>query len=293
MSDVGNYVMDDELAYPALHQLGWHVEAVPWDSQTTDWSAFDGLVIRSTWDYQLRPAEFLAALQKFNAAGMRLENPVDVVSWNMQKTYLRDLDAGGIDIVPSYFADQLASGALHGIFDAAGADEVVLKPQLGATASGAYRLHRDSYRQQQAEVEQYYEQTPMLVQPFLINIESEGEYSLFFFNGELSHVVLKTPKQGDFRSQEEHGSRIQLCRDPEPSLLEAAGKAIAAIGRELLYARVDLVRANGGNGFQLMELELVEPALYLRTDPDAPARFARAIDQRFAGAPARCGFSRD
>ncbi|MBT8131764.1 MAG: hypothetical protein KJO35_05800, partial [Gammaproteobacteria bacterium] len=138
---------------------------------------------------------------------------------------------------------------------------------------------RTNFSKRQKEVEQYYAKTPFLVQPFLPAIELEGEYSLFFFSGVFSHAILKIPKQGDFRSQEEHGSTIQPCRDPEKRLLKAANDALAVVSHDLLYARVDLVRKNNNRDFQLMELELIEPALYLRTDPEAPKRFAHAIDQ--------------
>jgi hypothetical protein len=113
-----------------------------------------------------------------------------------------------------------------------------------------------------------------MIQPFEPAIVSEGEFSLLYFNGEFSHGILKVPKRGDFRVQEEHGSEIRSIT-PEPALLAAGNAAIRAIGKKLLYARADLVRH--GNEFRVMELELVEPALYLRMDPGAPDRFADAV----------------
>ncbi|MGB5132340.1 MAG: hypothetical protein WBO00_06975, partial [Steroidobacteraceae bacterium] len=123
-------------------------------------------------------------------------------------------------------------------------------------------------------IETYFARRPLMMQPFERGILAEGEFSLIYFNGELSHSILKVPKPGDFRVQEEHGSEIRSVR-PEPALIAAGNAAIAAIGRPLLYARADLVRHD--SGFRIMELELVEPAIYLRTDPGAPERFAEAV----------------
>jgi hypothetical protein len=127
---------------------------------------------------------------------------------------------------------------------------------------------------QAAEIEAYFANRPLLIQPFERNIVDEGEYSLIYFNGRLSHAILKVPKSGDFRVQEEHGGDIRAVT-AEAALRAAGDAAMQAVGRPLLYGRVDLVRS--GPTFRVMELELIEPALYLRMDPGAPARFADAI----------------
>jgi hypothetical protein len=111
------------------------------------------------------------------------------------------------------------------------------------------------------------------------NVVTEGEFSLFFFDGEFSHAILKTPAESEFRSQEERGATIRPVT-PERQLLVRGQQALAALPDRPLYARVDLVR-DGNNDFLIMELELIEPSMYLRTDAGAPARFARAIDRRF------------
>ncbi len=277
LAERGNYVIDDEHAYAPMAELGWQVEPVVWDEPEIDWDAYELVVIRSPWDYQLKPAEFLQVLAKIEASSARLENPAAIVEWNLQKTYLNDLQERGVEIVPTHFAPRLKKGELATLFDTIEADEIVLKPQVGATAMGAYRLSLQDLERMQKEIEAYYANTALMAQPFLNAIASEGEYSLFYFSGEYSHAILKTPKAQDFRSQEEHGADIQpvIANDP---LREAGKKAIDSIGESLLYARADFVRANDGAGFQLMELELIEPALYFRTDPDSAMRFARAAD---------------
>jgi hypothetical protein len=154
----------------------------------------------------------------------------------------------------------------------------VIKPVMSGNAQGAWRLDRTSAEAQAAEIEAYYADRPLMMQPFEPGIVDEGEYSLLYFNGALSHSILKVPKPGDFRVQEEHGSEIRAVT-AEPALVAAGALAIEAIGSRLLYARADFVRH--GTEFRVMELELVEPALYLRMDPGAPERFADAVTSLF------------
>ncbi len=274
LSDPTGFVIDDDLTHAPLAQRGWQVENLPWDRAEVDWKRYDRVVLRSTWDYQHHPEKFLATLAAIEAAGTRLDNSLAIVRWNMHKTYLRDLDARGVPIVPTIWRERLASGELLPLFDELGSDEAVIKPVTSGNAQGAYHLNRARAQAQAAEIENYFAGRPLMMQPFERGILAEGEFSLIYFNGALSHSILKVPKPGDFRVQEEHGADIQAVR-PEPALIAAGNAAIAAIGEPLLYARADLVRH--GTGFRLMELELVEPAIYLRMDPGAPDRFADAV----------------
>jgi glutathione synthase/RimK-type ligase-like ATP-grasp enzyme len=283
LSDPTGFVIDDDLAHEPMRRRGWRVDTVPWDAQGIDWHRYDIVVIRSTWDYQHRAAAFLETLDAIEGAGTRLENSLDIVRWNMRKTYLRDLAAHGVATLPTVWREGLASGELLPMFDAVQSEEVIIKPIMGGNAQGAYRLDRARARALAAEIEPYYATKPLMMQPFEPAVVSEGEYSLFYFNGAYSHCVLKVPKAGDFRVQEEHGGNI-LAVNAEPALREAGSAAMAAIPETLLYARADFVRHQDGT-FRVMELELVEPALYLRMDPDAPDRFAEAIIARAAAPP--------
>jgi hypothetical protein len=243
-----------------------------------DWRRFDLVVIRSTWDYQHHAEQFLGVLETIERAGVRLENGSEVARWNMPKTYLRELAARGIETVPTFWRDALAPGELVPLFEELRSDEGVIKPVMSANAQGAWRLNRETVRSQAAEIEAYFANRPLMMQPFERGIVEEGEFSMMYFNGIYSHSILKVPKRGDFRVQEEHGSEIRLVT-PEPALLAAGNAAVAAAGRKLLYARADFVRND--DVFRLMELELVEPAIYLRTDPGAPDRFADAVASLF------------
>jgi hypothetical protein len=274
LHDPAGFVIDDDHAVLPLARRGLNVETIPWDRPGVDWRQFALVVIRSTWDYQHHAEEFLAVLEGIERAGVRLENGSEIVRWNMRKTYLLDLASRGIETVPTFWREGLAAGELAPLFAELRSDEGVIKPVMSGNAEGAWRLDARVVRDSAPEIEAYYARRPLMMQPFERGITTEGEYSLIYVNGRHSHGIRKLPKAGDFRVQEEHGSEI-IPVTPEPALLAAGDAAIAAIGRTLLYARADFVRS--GDVFRLMELELVEPSLYLRTEPGAPERFAEAI----------------
>jgi len=276
MACMEGFVSDDELAYAPLRERGWVVEAVAWNRPGVDWARYDLVVIRSTWDYQNSPTEFLAVLEEISRSGTHLENAIDLVRGNMNKEYLRDLERRGISIVPTMWGSDLGPVDPMRIMGALDADEVVLKPVIGANADHAFRLGRGSSLWSEAAVA--FADRAYLAQPFIASVVTVGEYSLFFFDGQLSHVILKTPKLHDFRVQEEHGGNIAPA-PASPELVSAAEKVMAAIEGCPLYARVDLVQLQD-QSYGLMELEIIEPALYLRMDKEAPDRFACAIDRR-------------
>jgi glutathione synthase/RimK-type ligase-like ATP-grasp enzyme len=279
LEDPTNFVIDDELAYEPLRERGWAVEAIPWSRPAVAWGAYDAVVIRSPWDYVKAPDAFLDVLREIERAGTALFNPLGLVRWNLQKTYLRDLAERGVPVVPTIWRDRLGPSELPQLFEELGASEIVVKPVLGVNADGAYRLDRRTAREQADSIESYFRSRALMAQPFAAGITAEGEFSLFYFNGEHSHTVLKTPASGDFRVQEEHGGQIRAVQ-AEDALRAAGDAALAAIGEAPLYARTDFVRAPDEAGFWLMELELIEPSLYLRMDARAPWRFASALHER-------------
>jgi glutathione synthase/RimK-type ligase-like ATP-grasp enzyme len=283
LDDSTGFVIDDELAYPPLSALGWRVEAISWRTTPCDWRAYDAVVIRSTWDYIADPDAFLAVLAEVERAGTPLFNALDLVRWNIRKTYLRGLAQRGVPVVPTIWRERLAPAELPALIEEVGSDEVVIKPVVGLNAHGVFRVNARGDRQSSAELCGHYSQREFMAQPFLSHVVAEGEFSLFYFNGTLSHSILKTPKADDFRVQEEHGGVIRAV-EVESKLREAGDTALGALDSLPLYARADFVRANDGGGFWLIELELIEPSLYLRTDPGAPARFAQALHERVNGA---------
>lgn len=272
MDDLGWYVADDDLAVGPLKELGIEVTMLSWRQRTREWSEFQAVVIRTPWDYQSSPNEFLKVLSEIEEQ-TRLENPLDVVRWNLAKTYLRDMESQGVRIVRSIWEPQYSEAEFERWRNVLRADELIVKPTVSATAEDTYRL--TSYDN---SLESVFESRPFLVQPFMPNIVDEGEYSLFYFNGQYSHAINKSPKVNDFRVQEEHGGIITAIK-PDDELMLSGSQVMRKIEHDLLYARVDFVR-DGDAEMCLMELELIEPALYLRMDEGAPERFARAINER-------------
>jgi glutathione synthase/RimK-type ligase-like ATP-grasp enzyme len=273
MDDLGDYVSDDELAIEPLRKIGWEVKTVSWRDERFDWTKFEAVIIRTTWDYQNEPEEFLRVLHEIEDSGVRLENPLKIVRWNLSKTYLKDLEDGGIKIVPTIFGNDLVNNDLvDSWFEKFKAQEIIIKPIVSATAQDTFRLKKFL-----PELTDIFRTRKYLVQPFMKNIIAEGEYSLFYFGGNYSHAILKTPKPEDFRVQEEFGGIITAI-EPGEKLLKAGEKALEQIGQKLLYARVDLVR-DAEDDFALMELELIEPALYFRMDADSPKRFAKTFNE--------------
>lgn len=272
-ADLTGFVTDDDLAIPALAERGWNVEPVPWRSDA-EWDRFDAVVVRTTWDYQAAPAHFLQVLERIAASRARLANDLDVMRWNMDKRYLRDLEDAGVAIPRSVWLPKLTDDDVPRLFAELGADEIIIKPVVSANADHTYRVRREERGCRPDEIVDVFEERACIVQPFLPRVLDEGEYSVIFFLGEYSHALLKTPKHGDFRVQEEHGGRITRVHATD-ALLDAARRALAPVAPVPLYARADFVRDDGA--FLLMELELIEPALYFRMDESAPARFADAL----------------
>jgi glutathione synthase/RimK-type ligase-like ATP-grasp enzyme len=270
---------DDRLAIPHLERLGWSVEALSWRAAPARARDFDVIVIRSTWDYHHHVNEFLEALSQIEDAGVAVLNPFSLVRWNVRKTYLRDFASSGIPTVPTVYRDRMSAGELATLFDEVHADDIVAKPLVSASAFGTMRIDRRASADQIRAAEALFADRPFMAQAVVRSVLDEGEYSLIYLGGSFSHAVHKTPKPGDFRVQEEHGGENRPV-NPEASLVALGDAVLATLSEPPLYARVDIVRANDLGDWWLMELELVEPALYLALGDGAAERFARAVDAR-------------
>jgi glutathione synthase/RimK-type ligase-like ATP-grasp enzyme len=276
IDDLTGFVADDELVVGPLRELGHVAEFVSWQQTGVAWREYGGVIIRTTWNYQHNLAAFLAALQKIESQ-TRLANPFEIVQWNAdKKIYLQHLAQKGAKTVPTIWNDRrIDSHQIEEWFDQLRSDELVIKPTVGANAHDALRVKRGD--QDAALLNTLFDNRSYMIQPFMNGITEEGEFSLFYIDGDFSHAILKMPKPGDFRVQEEHGGIIKSI-EPSPALLAAGKEVLKHISPALLYARVDLVRTQKEE-FALMELELIEPSLYLRTAAHAPRFFAEGIDR--------------
>jgi hypothetical protein len=264
------------------------VDTVSWRDKSVNWHDYDVVVIRSCWDYQADITRFLQCLKTIEESRAILANSLPLVYWNIHKTYLKELAQQGITIVPSLWFERFKRAEVEGAFSHFACDELVIKPIVSANADHTYRLNRAQLIQQQDELALIFAERPFMVQPFLHTVVTAGEYSLFYFAGHFSHCIVKQPKSGDFRVQEEHGGQMQLITADE-SMLTAGRHVMAALPAEALYARVDLVSlaASGSQtssadpNYALMEVELIEPSLYFNMDPQSPQRFVQAFIETY------------
>ena len=263
--------VDDDLLRKALEERGTEAAAVVWDAENADWSSFDLCLVRSTWDYHEKYDRFLDWTRRVGAA-TALRNPVEVVAWNSDKTYLRQLGEQGVRIVPTAWVNRGAGADLEQVLAERGWDEAVAKPVVDLGAKNLRRVRRGEGSQALEEVLRRHD---AMVQPFLPSLEDEGELSLIFIAGELTHAVRKRPAAGDFRVQSIWGGTVAPA-EPEATQVELAQQALGQLDEVPLYARVDLVTDLDDEPC-LIELELIEPNLYLSTHPGAADRLADAV----------------
>ena len=254
----------------ALADAGATVEPIVW-SEEFDSSQYDLVMPLVAWGYHKHFDRWIAVLDRLEREGARVQNPLPLLRWNSDKQYLAELYEKGIPVVPTEVAESLDEAALDRIRGHFECSELVVKPPVSASAYLTFRL-REGY-----PIPEAVRGRRMMVQPWLDSITTSGEWSLLFFDGVLSHALSKVPVAGDFRVQPEHGGIIERCEPPEGAR-EVALAVLAAAPAPALYARVDLVVGNCGS-LQVMELELIEPALWLDQSPDAAGLFAAAVQR--------------
>src|SRR2546426_12755122 len=214
---------DDLLLVPALREFD--VTAVPamWDSPEVCWEDFQGVVVRSCWDYPHRLEEFLAWVTRLERAGVPLWNPRAVLRWNSHMGYLRDLAARGVPIVPTRWLERGAPVDLAGLLRDAAWQEAVVKPAVSASAHGTWRKSLETASGDQRQFDDLLGAGDVMVQPFMSEVRDAGEWSLLFLGGRFSHAVLKRPAAGDYRVQWEFGGTAVTMARPRTPLADAAG----------------------------------------------------------------------
>ena len=254
----------------ALSRAGFAVEPRAW-TDPGELGGFDVILPLVAWGYQNDPAHWFALLDRLDREGVRVANSVPVLRWNTDKTYLEEVEVRGVPTVPTRMVRALDPAAI----DQARADfgpELVIKPPISASACGTHRLGPSDELPPEALGR------TMMVQPFLSSVVDEGEYSLIYFDGLFSHAIVKRAKAGDYRVQPHLGGTELKCDPPEGSR-RVADAALAVAPEQPAYARVDLIRLNDGR-LGVIELELIEPSLWLQHAPDNGASFAAAIAAR-------------
>lgn len=229
------------------------------------------------WGYHQDHDRWLQACTTWAEAGAPLANPAETLRWNADKRYLARLSEKGVAVPQTIFADHVDAAVLEAAFAATGAEALIVKPTV---SGGAWRTLRVTAGD---PLDMALADAPVggtMIQPYLKAIETEGETSLLYFGGELSHVVNKRPgAAGEFRIQTQYGGRYQALDVAPQGALDLAERTLAAIGEDLLYARIDMT-LNADGDWVLMEAELIEPDFYLAAAPDARARFGQAVRAR-------------
>lgn len=265
---------DDALLTSALQAKGLRVLRVDWADTTVDWSNVKAAVFRTTWDYFHRFSSFSAWLDVVEQQTL-LINPPELIRWNWDKHYLRDLEQKGIRIPETIFIEPGDRVTLAELHLATGWNHTVLKPAISGGGRHTYRLDSDNMAVHEEVFGKLVAQEAMLLQPFQDNVLSSGEVSMIVIDGIVSHAVLKKAKEGDYRVQDDFGGKAHPYEASEAEKVFAM-EVVAACQITPAYARVDMIWDNDGQ-MALSELELIEPELWLRHNPPAAELFANAI----------------
>lgn len=256
-----------EVEAAVLLRAGFSVEARPW-TEPGDLAGFDLVLPLVAWGYHQDPTRWHALLDRLESERVPVLNPIPLLRWNSDKRYLAELDAKGIHVIPTRLVEEMDEAALADARAEFGA-ELVIKPPVSASAHGTHRLGPADPLPADSRGRE------MLVQPYLCSVAREGEYSCLLFGGRLSHAIVKKPKAGDYRVQPHLGGTEIPCSPPDGAV-ELAHAALAAAPADAAYARVDMVRDNQGK-LAIIELELIEPALWLQHALDGGDGFAEAL----------------
>ncbi|MBO9728320.1 MAG: hypothetical protein J7623_06740 [Chitinophaga sp.] len=264
---------EDDLLLKFLQEKGIDITPVVWNEPGVNWQQYDVAIIKSPWDYHDQIDTFYAWLNTTEAAGVQLLNSADMVRWNSNKKYLLEIADAGLPVIPSRLLPQGTTPDWHSFFTLWNTDKIVVKPCVSAGAKNTMLLTVNEVAAKQAFLDDLLQAEDFLVQPYLEEIE-EGEWSFVFFGGAFSHMLLKTPKQGDFRVQHYHGGTFKRAAAGE-SFVSRAQQYVDQFCKGTLYVRVDGVIS--ANEFYLMELEAIEPYLFLSTAAQGYENYYQAL----------------
>jgi hypothetical protein len=269
----------DRGVIPELAQLGIRATPLIWSDAAADLDRFAAVVVQSTWDSHLDPVAFVSWARRVQSK-TALFNPLHLLEWNLNKRYLRELEQQGIPITPTLWVSAGSALELRHEVTTRGWDRFVIKPVVSAGATETHIFDLADMHTAQATLERLVARADLMVQPYLLAFETEGERSYVFFDGAFSHAVRRPPtlKSAPRGFDESHEM------PPIEAELQLSRQVLEAIGEAPLYARVDLATNNDGVA-RLQEVELVEPCLFTSLAPGAPQRYARAIARRLTSAP--------
>ncbi|MFN3998177.1 RimK family alpha-L-glutamate ligase [Algoriphagus sp.] len=273
-------VDEDKILSDVLTELGISHEVVIWSDPDVEWENFSTLLIKSVWDYFDYYPEFLDWIEKMKTLNIPVWNSLDTILWNSSKEYLLEIEEKGFPVISGLILEAESKPDLNLIREKIKSDTIVVKPLVSGGAKNTLKIQLSEWDNYSQKLEDLLQEEDFLVQPYVSEVAEVGEYSLLFFNGKFSHAVLKTPAKSDFRVQHYFGGTIQVI-DPKPEMLESCQKLMNTFAPNTLYGRVDGVEIEGV--FHLMELELIEPYLFLALTEDAIPNYKEALKERLLG----------
>jgi len=272
-----NEVNEDVIVEKLLRELALDFSFEIWSDPKVNWQEYALLLIKSPWDYFDRYAEFKTWCNKIQEIGIPTLNTMETILWNSDKWYLKDIQDKGFPIVPTQFLKRNKPLSLEKYFKEFNTDTLVVKPTVSGGAKNTIKLKQSELKEEEGKIREWLEEEDFMVQPFLKEVAETGEYSYIFFNRNFSHAVLKSPKKGEFRVQHFFGGEINSIT-PTESELSYMQQIVDGFAQNTLYARVDGVWKEGV--FYLMELELIEPYLFLFTSEKANENYKRPLKRR-------------
>lgn len=267
---------EDDKLLNFLKEKGLNIEKVIWNDPAINWQDYTLAILKSPWDYFDLISDFYQWLDQLEHLKVKLLHPIDVVKWNSNKLYLQEIEAAGLKITPSTFIRKQESVNLNKFFGKYGVDKLIVKPSVSGGAKNTFKVTAHNVPEVNQKLNNLLQEVDFIVQPFLPEILENGEWSFIFFNGAYSHSLVKQAKPGDFRVQPAHGGSVHP-QNPGEEQIAIAQQYINLFAKNCLYARVDGTFVNGE--FLLMELELIEPFLFLNTDPQNYERYYKALQE--------------
>lgn len=244
-----------------LEHKGLLIKSVTWNDNTINWKEFGLIILKSPWDYHENIVLFYKWLDKIKSLGIKLLNPIDIIKWNSNKRYLRDISKSGLLTVETIYLKKGSQLKIdNSLFKQLNSDKIVVKPCISASAKNTFVVKKNDFSKKSKIINSLLLKEEYLAQPFIEEIINEGEWSFVFFNSKFSHSALKIPKKGDFRVQHSHGGTIEYPK-PKLKIIEQVKKYIKIFAKNTLYVRVDGIIKEGN--FYLMEIEMIEPYLFL------------------------------
>ena len=273
---IQNILLEQELLKSAFEGQGLKVDITYWDNPSYEWHQTKSVLFRTVWDYFERFDEFWEWLEQVKTK-TRLINSYELIKWNIDKHYLKDLSSWGIETVPTYFADKGCNMKLHEIAKRNQWKDLVIKPAISASAFKTYKILANEIQANEKLFNSLVQERNMLVQPYFETITQLGEASLMVFDGKFTHAILKKAQPGDFRVQDDFGGTVHNYI-PTKAEINFAEKVFETCKTKPVYGRVDIVWDNDKN-FYLSELEIIEPELWIRNYPKCAERIAEAVDK--------------